>query len=313
MDDQHRSFVVAEQDAGDRLDRLLSLRFPDTSRSRFKELVKAGQVSIDGAPVIEPNRKVPAGAHVEVVIPEPEPAIPQAEAIPLKILFEDEHLIVIDKPAGLVIHPAAGNWTGTLVNALIAHCGDSLSGIGGVRRPGIVHRLDKETSGVMVVAKSDAAHKGLSEQFAAHGRDGRMERAYVALVWGVLERRTGTIDAALDRKASNRQKMAVVRTGGKHAVTHYDVESTYADPAGRVLVSRVRCRLETGRTHQIRVHLAHIGHPLLGDAVYGSGLRGQRQGPRRRCPCRARRSGPPGPACRNARLRAPGNGRAAAF
>lgn len=270
--DRRLSFIVAEAEAGERLDRLLSARFPDISRSRFKDLVKSGQTHIGGAAVVEPNHRVTSGARIDVQIPEPEPAIPQAEAIPLEIVFEDEHLIVIDKPAGLVIHPAAGNWTGTLVNALIAHCGDTLSGIGGVRRPGIVHRLDKETSGVMVVAKTDAAHQGLSAQFAAHGRDGRLERTYRALVWGAMQRRAGTIDAALDRKASNRRKMAVVARGGRVAITHYQVEAEYPGADGRILASRLRCRLETGRTHQIRVHLAHAGHPLLGDTAYGSGF-----------------------------------------
>jgi 23S rRNA pseudouridine1911/1915/1917 synthase len=189
----------------------------------------------------------------------------------LIIPYEDKDLIVIDKPAGLVVHPGAGNETGTLVNALIAHCGDSLSGIGGVRRPGIVHRLDKDTSGLLVVAKNDRAHHGLSEQFAAHGRDGRLARSYLALVWGVPERPRGTIAAAIDRSSANRQKMAVSRSAAaRDAVTHYEVLEMLGKPP---LASLVRCELETGRTHQIRVHMAHIGHPLLGDRVYGAGFR----------------------------------------
>jgi 23S rRNA pseudouridine1911/1915/1917 synthase len=189
----------------------------------------------------------------------------------LTIPYEDKDLIVIDKPAGLVVHPGAGNETGTLVNALIAHCGDSLSGIGGVRRPGIVHRLDKDTSGLLVVAKNDRAHHGLSEQFAAHGRDGRLARSYLAIVWGVPERPRGTIAAAIDRSSANRQKMAVSRSAAaRDAVTHYEVLETLGEPP---LASLVRCELETGRTHQIRVHMAHIGHPLLGDRVYGAGFR----------------------------------------
>ncbi len=272
MTDQHRTFVASEAEAGDRLDRVLSLRFDDISRSRFKELVKAGRVNINGAVVIEPNFRIAPDQEIAVVVPAPEPAIPQPESIPLDIVFEDADLIVIDKPAGLVIHPAAGNWTGTLVNALIAHCGDSLSGIGGVRRPGIVHRLDKDTTGLLVVAKNDRAHQGLSDQFAAHGRDGRLERAYLALVWGGLDRKSGTIDAALERKATNRQKMAVSTRGGKHAVTHYKVLSSFGGEGNKTLASLVECRLETGRTHQIRAHMAHIGHPALGDATYGSGF-----------------------------------------
>lgn len=268
----HRSLTVSTQEHGERLDRLLSLHYSDLSRSRFKDLIKAGNATVGGVQNAEPNYRVREGEIVEITVPSPEPAIPKAESIPLDILYEDPDLIVINKPAGLVVHPAAGNWTGTLVNALIAHCGDSLSGIGGVRRPGIVHRLDKKTSGVMVVAKNDQAHRALSEQFAAHGTDGRMERLYLALVWGVPARRSGTIEASLGRKATNRQKMAVVRSGGKHAVTHYRTIETLPRAAEQSLVSAIECRLETGRTHQIRVHLSHIGHPLLGDPTYGSGF-----------------------------------------
>ena len=268
----HRSFTVDTHEQGERLDRLFTLRYSDFSRTRFKQLIKDGHAAVDGTANTEPNYRVQPGETIEIVIPLPEPAVPKAESIPLDIVYEDDALIVINKPAGLVVHPAAGNWNGTLVNALIAHCGDTLSGIGGVRRPGIVHRLDKETSGVMVVAKTDQAHRGLAAQFAAHGADGKMERMYQALVWGALPRKTGTVDAAVDRKWANRQKMAVVPDGGKHAVTHYRVMEAFPRPPATPLVSHVLCRLETGRTHQIRVHMAHIGHPLLGDMTYGSGF-----------------------------------------
>jgi 23S rRNA pseudouridine1911/1915/1917 synthase len=201
-------------------------------------------------------------------MPPPAPAEPQGEALPLKIVYEDDDLIVIDKPAGLVVHPGSGNETGTLVNALIAHCGKSLSGVGGVRRPGIVHRLDKDTSGLLVVAKNDLAHRGLSEQFAAHGRDGRLERAYLAVVWGTPARARGTVSAGLARSPANRRKMAVSQSeAARPAITHYRLLERLG-PA-----SLIRCELETGRTHQIRVHMAHIGHPLLGDKQYGTGFR----------------------------------------
>lgn len=257
--------------AAGRLDKALAQAFPGHSRARFQSLIADGAVSVEGATVREPAHKVKPGDRIRVQMPEAAPAEPRGESMPLAILHEDADLIVIDKPAGLVVHPAAGNETGTLVNALIAHCGESLSGIGGVRRPGIVHRLDKDTSGVMVVAKTDRAHHGLSAQFAAHGRDGRLERAYLAIVWGVPERRTGTVDAAIGRSSANRQKMTVSRGGGaRAAVTHYEVLETLGTPP---VASLLRCRLETGRTHQIRVHMAHIGHPLLGDKAYGSGFR----------------------------------------
>jgi 23S rRNA pseudouridine1911/1915/1917 synthase len=193
--------------------------------------------------------------------------------IALKVAYEDASLIVIDKPAHLVVHPAAGHASGTLVNALIAHCGDSLSGIGGVKRPGIVHRLDKGTSGLLVVAKTDAAHAGLAEQFAAHGADGRLQRTYLALVWGKPLRPRGKIEARLARSQANRTRIAVARgTSGRHAVTHYEVVKTFA-PRGAAPISLLRLRLETGRTHQIRVHLAHIGHPVVGDPVYAGGFK----------------------------------------
>ena len=196
------------------------------------------------------------------------PSEPRPSAIPLNIVYEDDDIIVIDKPAGLVVHPAAGHASGTLVNALIAHCGASLSGIGGVKRPGIVHRLDKDTSGLMVVAKNDRAHQSLTAQFADHGRTGSMERGYLALVWGQLGRPHGTIDAPIDRHPHAREKMAV-RDGGREAITHYEVREIFSGHDSKAVASLVACRLETGRTHQIRVHLAHLGHPLMGDSVYG--------------------------------------------
>jgi 23S rRNA pseudouridine1911/1915/1917 synthase len=255
--------------SADRLDRALASAQSDISRARFQRLIAEGHVTVEGHVVVDVGYKVKAGQSISVMLPPPTPAKPEGEDIPLDILFEDKHLIVIDKPAGLVVHPAAGHDGGTLVNALIAHCGDSLSGIGGVKRPGIVHRLDKDTSGVLVVAKTDQAHKALSEQFAAHGRDGRLERAYLAFVWGVPERKAGTISTRIGRSTANRQKMAISnKSDAREAITHFDVKETFGDVA-----SLVECRLETGRTHQIRVHMAHIGHPLLADPTYGTGFK----------------------------------------
>lgn len=257
--------------AGKRLDQFITDQSDGLSRSRVQALIKAGYAVSDSGKIMEPNHRVNAGEEISFTLPLPEPAEPKGEDIPLEILFEDEHLIVINKPAGLVVHPAAGNWTGTLVNALIAHCGDSLSGIGGVKRPGIVHRLDKDTTGVMVIAKTDPAHQGLAAQFADHGRTGSLERAYLAVVWGTPAPRRGTIDAPLARSLNNRLKRAVVRDThreAKQAITHYKTRQELSH-----LATLVECRLETGRTHQIRVHMAHIGHPLLGDQVYASGFK----------------------------------------
>jgi 23S rRNA pseudouridine1911/1915/1917 synthase len=270
-----KAFAAGPDAAGMRLDQWLPERLgSDFSRNRVQGLIRDGAVSVDGKVVLEPKRKLANGEEVAVKVPEPEPPEPEGEAIPLSILYEDDELIVIDKPVGLVVHPGAGNWTGTLVNALIHHCGSSLSGIGGVKRPGIVHRLDKDTSGVMVVAKTDRAHKALSEAFADHGASGDLERAYAALVWGAPERTRGTIDAPLGRHA-DRVRRAVVpenRADARHAITHYAVEERFG-PAGEPLAALIECRLETGRTHQIRVHMAHIGHPVIGDPDYGQGFR----------------------------------------
>lgn len=255
--------VVIEAAAdGQRLDRALLQLFPELSRTRLKQLILSGRVR-DAANVIrDPARKVKSGQTFVVILPEPDDATPQAQAIPLSIRFEDAHLIVIDKPAGLVVHPAPGNPDGTLVNALLAHCGDSLAGIGGVRRPGIVHRLDKDTSGLLVVAKTDAAHRALSRDFAAR----RIDRAYAAIVWGVPLPAAGEIAGNIGRSVTNRKKMAVVAAGrGKPAVTRYRTERVFGQSA-----ALIECRLLTGRTHQIRVHLANCGHPLIGDPVYGS-------------------------------------------
>ncbi|MBB5752645.1 23S rRNA pseudouridine1911/1915/1917 synthase [Prosthecomicrobium pneumaticum] len=264
--------VVPAEAAGRRLDAFLAGAIAELSRSRLKALIEEGHVRIGGATIGEPKRPVNAGEHIEVDRPPPVAAEPEGEPIPLDVVYEDADLLVIDKPAGLVVHPAAGNWTGTLVNALIAHCGASLSGIGGVRRPGIVHRLDKDTTGLMVVAKSDAAHKGLAAQFADHGRSGPLERGYRALVWGVPSLPYGSIDAPIGRSTRDRQKMAIRKDGGgKEAVTHYTLEDRYGDAAAPI-ASLVDCRLETGRTHQIRVHFAAMGHPLIGDPLYGRGF-----------------------------------------
>ena len=271
--------VVAEDiDAGQRLDVVLTRALPELTRSRLQNLIREGAVRRASGVVIEgPGLRVKLGEQFVVRVPEPEAAAPEGEAIPLQVVHEDRSVIVIDKPAGLVVHPAAGHATGTLVNALIAHCGDSLSGIGGVRRPGIVHRLDKDTSGLMVIAKTDAAHQSLSGQFAAHGADGRLERGYAALVWGVPEPHAGRIEGAIGRKLHHRTRMAVVRdVHGRHAATRYQTAARYPSgglSAGLAPTALVRCTLETGRTHQVRVHMAHIGHPLLGDATYGTGFK----------------------------------------
>jgi 23S rRNA pseudouridine1911/1915/1917 synthase len=267
------SITVTDAEAGERLDRVLAAHLPELSRSRLQALIKAGDVTGAAGTVYDSaSAKVKPGEVVVVQIPPPEPATPVAEDMPLTIVFEDASLIVIDKPAGLVVHPAAGHGSGTLVNALLAHCGESLSGIGGVKRPGIVHRLDKDTSGLLVVAKTDKAHQGLSAQFAAHGADGLLQRQYLALVWGTFDRPKGAVDAPLGRSPTHRTKMAVVRPeAGRHAVTHYERLATVACE-GKTSVSLVRLTLETGRTHQIRVHMAHINHPILGDQVYGTGF-----------------------------------------
>jgi len=253
--------IVPPSAEGWRLDRALAAALPLLSRERLKALISSGQVmAAGGALARDPAMKVAPGAAFAVTVPDPSPAHNAAQDIPLVIAYEDEHLIVIDKPAGLVVHPAAGNLDGTLVNALLHHCRGSLSGIGGVERPGIVHRIDKDTSGLMVAAKTDPAHVGLAAQFARHSID----RRYLAIVAGLPRPAEGTIDAPLARSTANRKKIAIVESGrGKRAVTHYRTLERLRSAA------LVECRLETGRTHQVRVHMASIGHPLLGDPVYG--------------------------------------------
>ena len=251
---------LAPAHAGWRLDRALADAIPTLSRERLKALIRSGAVEAGGKPLRDPALKVHGEEAIRVAVPEPAPAHNEAQDIPLTIVFEDEHLLVVDKPAGLVVHPAAGNLDGTLVNALLHHCGGSLSGIGGVARPGIVHRIDKDTSGLLVVAKTNVAHEGLARQFAAHSID----RRYLAIVNGIPKAKEGTIDAPLARSAANRKKIAIVEgRRGKRAVTHWKRLNVLKDAA------LVECRLETGRTHQVRVHMASIGHPLVGDPVYG--------------------------------------------
>jgi len=263
--------AISGSDAGDRLDRVLTAHTA-LSRSRLKALILDGKVTIGARTIRDPSYRVNAGETVTVTLLPPVPAAPAPENIPLKVVYEDDEIIVIDKPAGLVVHPAAGHGSGTLVNALIAHCGDSLSGIGGVIRPGIVHRLDKDTTGLMVVAKTDRAHHALAAQFADHGRNGPLKRGYLALVWGAPDRPKGTIDAPIARHPKSHDKMAV-RAGGRASITHWQVLERYKGNDGKPVASLLACRLETGRTHQVRVHLAHAGHPVLGDGVYGRGFK----------------------------------------
>ena len=266
--------TVAPEDAGQRLDKWLASRLEGLSRARIQALIETGAVTAEGRTIGEANRRVKPGEVFHVTMPPAEPSGVAGEAMDLTVVYEDRDVIVIDKPAGLVVHPAAGHSSGTLVNALIAHCGETLSGIGGVMRPGIVHRLDKDTSGLIVVAKNDAAHQALSEQFKSHGADGRLVRTYRALVWGVPDRKEGAIDLPLARSVTNRLKIAVAKGDtGRHAVTHYRVLDTFSGANGKPAVSLMELQLETGRTHQIRVHLAHIGHPVLGDPVYGAGFK----------------------------------------
>ncbi len=258
--DRRHEVEAGPGDAGERLDRLLAGRLPELSRSRVKTLIEAGRVSVGGATISDPSWRVKPGQTFAIIVPEPEPAAPKAQAIPLAILHEDADIVVVDKPPGMAVHPAPGTPDLTLVNALVAHCGESLSGIGGVMRPGIVHRLDKDTSGLIVAAKNDRAHQALSRDFASRA----IERAYLAVVWGRPTPGQGEIAGAIGRHPTNRKKMAVLKQGGKPALTRYRVRRALGPAA-----SLVECRLATGRTHQIRVHLASIGHPVIGDPLYG--------------------------------------------
>ncbi len=269
-EDDDAEMLEARIDApGVRLDKALAAAFPSLSRARLQALLAEGAVTRDGQPITSGSAKAQPGLYA-VILPPVAPATPLPEAIPLTVLYEDADLIVIDKAPGMAAHPAPGCETGTLVNALLAHCGDSLSGIGGVARPGIVHRLDKDTSGVMVAAKTDRAHQGLSALFATHD----IERTYIALTRGAPSPEKGRIQTLIGRSPHDRKKMAVLKGGGREAVTDYVVQKTFGQPAkasGAPMAARVACTLHTGRTHQIRVHLASKGSPLLGDPVYGSG------------------------------------------
>ncbi|ESQ73458.1 RluA family pseudouridine synthase [Asticcacaulis sp. AC402] len=256
--------TLLPEQAGDRLDRALTVHFPDLSRARLQALIAEGRLSHDGTIVTDGKHKAKPGDY-SLNIPAPVSANPEPQDIALEILFEDAHLIVINKAPGMAAHPAPGTRDGTLVNALLFHCGDSLSGIGGVVRPGIVHRLDKDTSGVMVAAKSDVAHRGLSELFGRHDID----REYKAVVRGAPKYMTGTVNTRIGRSHHDRKKMAVLRGGGREATTHYQLDEVFG--ITKPLAALLTCRLETGRTHQIRVHMAHLGCPCLGDPVYGSG------------------------------------------
>ena len=270
-DNATESVTITAAESGERVDRVLAARLATLSRSRLKALILAGQVKIAARTIRDPATAVKSGDVVTVTLPPPEPAAPKGETIPLKIVYEDDSIIVIDKPKGLVVHPAAGHASGTLVNALIAHCGASLSGIGGVKRPGIVHRLDKDTTGLMVVAKTDKAHRALSRQFAEKA-EGPLKRGYLAFVWGVPARPKGTIDVPLGRHPHARDRQAV-RDDGRAAITHWQLLEQFPGSDGKPVAALLACTLETGRTHQIRVHLAHAGHPILGDATYGTGFK----------------------------------------
>lgn len=268
-------FRIDADNAGARLDKWLSERLEDLTRTRIKALIEGGALQRDGEIFTDPSWKLRAGEEYALHVPPPEDPTPKAENIPLDVVYEDGDLIVVNKPAGMVVHPAAGNWTGTLVNALLHHCGESLSGIGGVARPGVVHRIDKDTTGLLVVAKDDRAHQGLTKAFSKHAID----RVYEAIAVGAPRPGVGTITAALARANQDRKKMAVVdetkHDNARHAVTHYKVIESFgrkrAKLKGDAIASLIECTLETGRTHQIRAHLSHTGHPLIGDQLYGRG------------------------------------------
>ncbi|MDC9701314.1 MAG: RluA family pseudouridine synthase [Alphaproteobacteria bacterium] len=267
-----QNIKVSPEEAQQRLDLFLTCHLPDLTRSRLQSLIKTKQVTVTGVNIIQPSHRVNAGDEIHISIPEPVTAWPHAEKIPLDVIYEDHDVIVINKPAGMVTHPAPGNLSGTLVNALMAHCHETLSGIGGQLRPGIVHRLDKDTSGLLVAAKNDLSHQGLSKQFAAHGRDGKLIRSYEALAWNVPKRKCHKVDAPLGRARTNRTRQSVLKNGGRNAITHYQVMETFsAHKSDTRIAARLDCRLETGRTHQIRVHMAYSGHPLLGDPLYAKG------------------------------------------
>ncbi|MDI7773774.1 RluA family pseudouridine synthase [Asticcacaulis sp. EMRT-3] len=263
-DSEYLTAELTTDDSGERLDRALATHFADLSRARLQALIAEGRLSLDGEILSDGKHKARPGLYT-LTIPAPVSATPQAQDLPIEVLFEDEHLIVVNKPAGMAAHPAPGTPDGTLVNALLFHCGDSLSGIGGVVRPGIVHRLDKDTSGILVAAKTDIAHRALSELFARHDID----REYRAIVRGAPRHVSGTVTTRIGRSHHDRKKMAVLRGGGREATTHFQVDEVFGDT--RPLAALLTCRLETGRTHQIRVHMAHLGCPCLGDPVYGSG------------------------------------------
>jgi len=255
---------VGADAAGERLDRVLAAQFADLSRARLQALIAEGRLSFDGQVITDGKHKARPGLY-SLLVPAPVSAKPEPQDIPLEIFYEDEHLIVVNKPAGMAAHPAPGTPDGTLVNALLHHCGATLSGIGGVLRPGIVHRLDKDTSGVLVAAKNDITHRALSELFSRHDID----RAYAAVVRGAPRYMKGTVNTRIGRSHHDRKKMAVLRGGGREAITHYEVDEAFGDT--KPLAALLTCKLETGRTHQIRVHMAHLGCPCLGDPVYGSG------------------------------------------
>jgi 23S rRNA pseudouridine1911/1915/1917 synthase len=283
QDGDARAATAPAEGAGERVDAWLAKTWPDLSRSRLQGLIGAGKLTVDGAPVTHAKDKPKPGARYELTLPPPEPAAPQPERLALNIVFEDAHLIVVDKAAGMAMHPAPGSMRGTLVNALLAHCGDSLSGIGGVARPGIVHRIDKDTTGLVVVAKHDAAHNGLAKLFAKHD----LERVYYAATRGAPKERAATIENRLVRSGEDRRKYVVARdpntSAGKNAITQYWTVESYGQQAGasvgRAAAALLECRLHTGRTHQIRAHLTHLGAPLIGDPLYGKQRAFKAEGP----------------------------------
>lgn len=272
--DEIRLIHIPEEMEGKRLDVVLAKLVPDYSRTRLQTFIEQGRVSENENIIRDCKYKVSSGGAFSLSLPEARNPFPQPEALPLTVVYEDQDLLVVNKPVGLVVHPAAGNNSGTLVNALLHHCGEVLSSIGDPMRPGIVHRLDKDTSGLLVVAKTQQAYHHLCAQFADHGRSGSLRRMYHAFIWGALEFPKGTIEAALARSSINREKIVVSKgEQAKYAVTHYELEETYLDGEQKPVISLVHCYLETGRTHQIRVHMAYQGHPVVGDTLYGSGFK----------------------------------------